>query len=284
MKIGISSLSEQDKELSKLTKEEWREYTKSIWYIANVTHEIHPAMFPLELSLRLIKMFSFRSEIVLDPFCGIGTTGIAALSNGRRFIGIDINSEYIAIAKKKISELKEKASCTIVEGNSAHMDFLVDSSIDLIVSSPPYWNKADYGNSNENLGSITSYKKFLDSIKIIFDECYRVLRPGRRMCIVTANVHQNTKDGLLTFPLSTDYVNICRNIGFRLVNEIIWVKDGTGGKWGSYGSQRPIFGSYPYPPNFLFKNLHEYILILKKPPSLGNIKSNNIPSYDELMK
>ena len=98
-----------------------------------------------------------------------------------------------------------------------------------------------------------------------------LVMPGRKMCVVTANVNQHTDHGLLTFPLATDFAVLLRDIGFVMVNEIIWSKDGTGGKWGSYGAQRPIFGSYPYPPNFLFKNVHEYILIFAK-PSLTNVR------------
>jgi hypothetical protein len=67
-----------------------------------------------------------------------------------------------------------------------------------------------------------------------------------------------------------------------MVNEIIWSKDGSGGKWGSYGAQRPIFGSYPYPPNFLFKNVHEYILIFAKPP-LTKTKGPKVKPYKVLM-
>jgi hypothetical protein len=59
-------------------------------------------------------------------------------------------------------------------------------------------------------------------------------------------------------------------------------KDGSGGKWGSYGAQRPIFGSYPYPPNFLFKNVHEYILIFAK-PALTKTKGPKVKQYGELM-
>lgn len=63
---------------------------------------------------------------------------------------------------------------------------------------------------------------------------------------------------------------------------MIWNKDGTGGKWGSANSQRPIFGSYPYPPNFLFKNVNEYIIIVQKlNPSKKNSKA---PSYNELFR
>ena len=75
---------------------------------------------------------------------------------------------------------------------------------------------------------------------------------------------------------------IAQQEGFSLVNQIIWNKNGTGGKWGSANSQRPIFGSYPYPPNFLFKNVNEYIIIVQKPdPKKKNSKA---PSYFDLFR
>ena len=70
-------------------------------------------------------------------------------------------------------------------------------------------------------------------------------------------------------------------LDFVMVNEVIWSKDGTGGRWGSYGEQRPIFGSYPYPPNFLFKNVHEYILIFAKPPQKKIRNAKALP-YEQL--
>ena len=57
--------------------------------------------------------------------------------------------------------------------------------------------------------------------------------PGCKICVVTANVNQHTDMGLLTFPLATDFAVLLRGIGFVMVNEIIWSKVGTGGKWGS---------------------------------------------------
>lgn len=87
---------------------------------------------------------------------------------------------------------------------------------------------------------------------------------------------------LLTFPLAADFICQLRDIGFVLVNELVWSKDGTGGKWGSHGKQRPIFGSYPYPPNFLFKNVHEYIIIVAKPPE-KRANGKTVVSYDYLL-
>ena len=68
-----------EKEKSKVTKDEWREYTKTVWSIANTSHSDHPAVFPVEIPHRLIKLFSFWDETVLDPFAGVGTPAKAAI-------------------------------------------------------------------------------------------------------------------------------------------------------------------------------------------------------------
>ena len=78
----LGKLTKKQKERSKLTKEEWREYTKTVWHIANVSDSEHPAVFPIEIPRRLIKLFTFVDEPVLDPFAGSGTTAIAALKLG----------------------------------------------------------------------------------------------------------------------------------------------------------------------------------------------------------
>lgn len=274
------------KEKSKVTKDEWREYTKTVWSIANTSHDEHPAVFPPEIPLRLAKLFSFYGETVLDPFAGTGTTARAVIPLGRRAVCVDQNSDYVRTIKKECSKLKnghgpDFEPLVAMRGDSRNLSFVEDNSVGLVVTSPPYWNKADYGDAETNLGNIESYGSFIESIRPVFEECFRTLMPGRKMCVVTANVNQHTDHGLLTFPLATDFAVLLRNIGFVMVNEIIWSKDGTGGKWGSYGAQRPIFGSYPYPPNFLFKNVHEYILIFAK-PGRTKTKGPKVKLYSEL--
>jgi len=280
-------ISAEIKEKSIVTKEEWREYTKTVWSIANKARPDHPAAFPEEIPHRLTKLFSFYGETVLDPFAGTGSTARAAIPLGRKAVCVEQNPEYTTIIRSECSKLQnghaeDFAPLDVFNGDSRNMDFLDTGSVGLIVTSPPYWDKADYGTGENNLGNIANYKGFLDEIRPVFEECYRVLKPGRKMCVVTANVNQHTEEGLLTFPLATDFAVILRSIGFVMVNEIIWSKDGTGGKWGSFGAQRPIFGSYPYPPNFLFKNIHEYVLIFAK-PALTKRKGPKVKKYGELM-
>lgn len=282
------TITAKTKEKSKLTKEEWREYTKTVWHIANTTHGEHPAVFPVEIPKRLIKLFTFHGETVLDPFAGAGTTAQAAVPLGRQVICADQNKRYVDIIRRECGHLQNGTLTATkllktIHGDSRSLSVLENNSISLIVTSPPYWNKADYGRGRSNLGNIFGYRRFLEEIRPAFDECFRVLQPGRKCCVVTANVNQYTDHGLLTFPLAADFGVILRDIGFVMVTEIVWSKDGTGGRWGSANAQRPIFGSYPYPPNFLFKNVHEYIIVVAKPPARKG-KGPKVQPYEQLMK
>jgi site-specific DNA-methyltransferase (adenine-specific) len=276
--------SERIKALSQLTKDEWREYTKTVWSIANVSHELHPATFPVEIPKRLTKLFSFWGETVLDPFGGVGSTAVAALREGRRALCIDQNPRFVEEIHNRIAAepALDASLLEAREGDSRNLEGIEDNSVDLIVTSPPYWDKADYGGQPSDIGTAKTYVDFLDELRSVFAECHRVLRPGRKLCVVTANVNQMTDHGLLTFPLSTDIGLMLRDLGLVMINEIIWSKDGTGGRWGSANGQRPIFGSYPYPPNFLFKNVHEYVIVFAK-PGLNRSKGAKVRPYAELM-
>lgn len=104
----------EERELRKdnITKEEFIEWTKSVWTMNTESAKRigHPAPFPEELPKRLIKLFSFTNDIVIDPFMGSGTTAIAAIKNNRNFVGYEINKEYINLANNRILNLKEKIS------------------------------------------------------------------------------------------------------------------------------------------------------------------------------
>ena len=90
------------KEASKLSKEEWKEYFYGHWRFGGARQLGHEAMFPEELPRRLIRMFTFAGDTVLDPFLGSGTTVKVALELGRNSIGYEINDHYLEIIEKKI--------------------------------------------------------------------------------------------------------------------------------------------------------------------------------------
>jgi site-specific DNA-methyltransferase (adenine-specific) len=283
--LTLLDVTDSQREASRLTKDEWREYTKTVWQIANVSHAKHPAVFPVEIPIRLVKLFSFVGETVLDPFAGTGTTGHAAVLTERRAVCMDQSPAYVTLMESWRKSLNgNQESVSVLRGDARDLrSHLKDDSVALAITSPPYWNKAKYGDGKDNLGNIKTYPAFIRSLRPAFEEVHRVLIPGRKLAVVTANVNQHTDHGLLTFPLATDISILLREIGFVLINEIIWSKDGTGGRWGSANHQRPIFGSYPYPPNFLFKNIHEYIIIVAKPSGRA-AKGKTVLPYADLME
>lgn len=87
-----------------ISRDEFLEFTKSVWrFKAEPATKVgHPAPFPVELPYRLIQLYTFEGEVVLDPFIGSGTTAIAAIKAGRIFVGYEINSEYVKLAERRI--------------------------------------------------------------------------------------------------------------------------------------------------------------------------------------
>lgn len=95
--------TKEQKEFSKITPEEWNTFFAGHWNFSGARQTNHIAMFPEELPRRLIRMFSFTGETVLDPFLGSGTTSLAAKNNHRNSVGYEINPEFIPIIKDKLT-------------------------------------------------------------------------------------------------------------------------------------------------------------------------------------
>lgn len=95
-------VSKEVKEKSLIPKEKWNEYFSGHWYFNGEKQKKHIAMFPVELPKRIIKMFSFADETVLDPFLGSGTTSLAAMLTGRNSVGYEINENFLDIIKKRL--------------------------------------------------------------------------------------------------------------------------------------------------------------------------------------
>lgn len=101
---------EKSERESTISKGEFLEFTKSVWKFSpeSARKVNHPAPFPVELPYRLIQLYTFKGDVVLDSFCGSGTTCVAALRADRHFVGFDNNRKYVKIARERVSAYRQK--------------------------------------------------------------------------------------------------------------------------------------------------------------------------------
>ncbi len=133
---GYRKPTEVQRKLSKIDKKDFNAWFQQIWSITGASTRNHPAPFPLELASRLVRMFSFQDDTVLDPFCGTGTTMVASLRYGRNSIGIDIDPEYCRMAarflEKESSNLFLKTELIfgkMILDNIGHMQVCEDQAL-----------------------------------------------------------------------------------------------------------------------------------------------------------
>ena len=149
----------------------------------------------------------------------------------------------------------------IINGDSRQMAELADSSVHLVVTSPPYWQLKDYGADNQ-IGFNDSYENYINNLNLVWKECYRVLYDGCRLCI---NIGDQFARAVYygrykVIPIREEIIKFCESIGFDYMGAIIWKKVTTSNTTGG-GVQ---MGSYPYPRNGILKLDYEFILIFKK--------------------
>ena len=151
---------------------------------------------------------------------------------------------------------------TIYQGDSRAMTEVDAASIDLVVTSPPYWHIKDYGMPGQ-IGYGQSLHEYLKDLYYTWRECFRVLREGARLCInvgdqfARASVYGRYK----VIPLHAEFINQCEHIGFDFMGSIIWQKKTTMNPSGG----ATVMGSYPFPPNGIVEIDYEFIHIFKKP-------------------
>jgi len=137
-----------------------------------------------------------------------------------------------------------------------------NNTIDLVVTSPPYWHIKDYGIEGQ-IGYGQSLHEYLKNLFIVWRECFRVLKPGTRLCI---NIGDQFLRSIIygrykIAPLHSEFISQCEKIGFDYMGSIIWQKKTTMNTTGGAS----VMGSYPYPPNGIIEIDYEFILIFKKP-------------------
>ena len=154
-----------------------------------------------------------------------------------------------------------KTKHTIIIGDSRQMSELKDESIHLVITSPPYWQLKDYG-IKDQIGFDDSYEQYINNLNLVWNECYRVLNKGCRLCINIGDQFARSVyyGRYKIIPIRTEIIKFCETIGFDYMGAIIWQKVTTCNTTGGAA----VMGSYPYPRNGIIKLDYEFILIFKK--------------------
>ena len=149
----------------------------------------------------------------------------------------------------------------IINGDSRNMSELRDECIHLVVTSPPYWQLKDYG-TEDQIGFNDSYENYINNLNLTWQECYRVLHKGGRLCINIGDQFARSVyyGRYKVIPIHSEIIKFCETIGLDFMGSIIWQKTTTMNTTGG-GS---VMGSFPYPRNGIVKLDFEYILIFKK--------------------
>jgi len=280
-----------------LPGQEWLRYSVSVWSdIRKTAEELslnHPAMFPTMLCERVMKMFlPAGPHRVLDPFLGSGSTLVAARSLGKQGIGLEISESYIELAKSRLAQADLNRRESKVESREPEIpdhlrfpaldsplstldfqihradsrqlaEFVEPESIDLCLTSPPYWNilnqkrSADYkevrhyGNLDDDLGTIAGYEEFLTELAGVFERVHTALRPGAYCIVVVMDLRKKSR----FFPFHADLAARMQQAGFLFDDLIIW------NRGQEYNNLRPL----GYPSVFRVNKVHEFVLVFQKP-------------------
>lgn len=258
----------------------WIQNSISVWSdIRKSTEEgrlNHPAIFPEMLVERLIETFlPLDGEVILDPFAGSGSTVITAEKMGKTGIGVELSAEYAGIASQRLAEItaepdgaqvaRERAGQSRIHHASAfHLSqFVTPGSVDLCITSPPYWNvlnqrrSADhkqvrhYGNHEHDLGVVEDYEDFLDELTRVFQDVQTALRPGGYCCVIVMDLRKRSR----FFPLHSDLAVRLQENGMIYDDLIIWNRQ------AEYNNLRPL----GFPSVFRVNKVHEFILLMQKP-------------------
>ena len=170
----------------------------------------------------------------------------------------------------------------IILGDSRNLSKIADKSVQLIITSPPYWQLKDYG-SDDQIGFNDSYEEYINNLNLVWKECYRALSDGCRLCINIGDQFARSVyyGRYKVIPIRTEIIRFCETLGMDYMGAIIWQKTTTMNTSGGGA----VMGSFPYPRNGILKLDYEFILIFKK---LGNApkpskeqKQNSILTKEE---
>ncbi len=266
-KLDSKSKVADNNKVNELTGSEWKFSTKSVIskaYPVNLQHKLrseHGGQKPPDLCLDLIKIFTKKNNLVLDPLMGVGGTLIGASLCNRKAVGIELNNKWINIYKKVCKLEKIKAEQTY-HGNAKEVleKNIKNNSIDFILTDVPYWNVDQLKKTRSKKATISKLSKFNKSnslskedwlldMKEIFQKCFKKLKNKKYMGVFIGDIYRDKHYHIL----SADLANSISTIeGFNLKANLIWF------------DQSKSLHVYGYPYSFVPSMIHQNVLIFKK--------------------
>ncbi len=159
---------------------------------------------------------------------------------------------------------QEVTTHRLIQGDARNVSFIKNESVNLVLTSPPYWTLKRYNENPNQLGHVADYEEFVNELAKVWKEMYRILVPGGRLVCVVGDVCLSRRNfgRHVVFPLHSDIAVTCRKVGFDNLNPIIWHKIANANYEVNNGSK---FLGKPYEPNAIIKNDMEFILMQRKP-------------------
>ena len=267
--------------LNDLTAKEWIPETVSVWNQRGLgashpdakIERQHPAPFSFTDVGRLIRFFTKRGDLVLDPFVGVGSTLKACALDQRTGIGIELNPHFAELCRERLdTEVRDMFSKVsdqrIIEGDVRDvLPTLSDETVDFLVTSPPYWSilrkedhkarqervagglRTNYGDDPRDLGNIPTYEEFITVLTGVFHECRRILKPRKYMSIVVSDFRH--KSQYIMF--HSDLAQHLGDVGLEMRGLITL-----------YQRHKKVY-PYGYPYAYV-PNIHnQFVLIVQKP-------------------
>ncbi|OBF96336.1 DNA methylase [Mycobacterium sp. 852014-52450_SCH5900713] len=273
--------SSRTNKLNDLTAKEWLSESVSVWtqrglgagHADAAIERQHPAPFSYTDVSRIINMLTKAGATVLDPFVGVGSTLKACALTGRNGIGFELYAHFAALTRQRLetevpAEALESTAQTIWEGDTRILvNKLEDESIDLIVTSPPYWgilNKkpdhkvkserldsglsVNYGDDPRDLANITDYEGFIEELAVSLSDCARALKHKGYMVLVVGDFRHKSRYYLFHADIARALEE--RGLTLQAMNVL-------------YQRHKRVF-PYGYPYAYVPNVHHQNIVVLRK--------------------
>lgn len=264
--------------LNDLNGKEWLLLTKSFWISEKCADDkaafAHPAPFLIKDAEKLIKLFTKSGMTVLDPFMGSGTAAIAAYNLGRKGVGMDLNENYLNLARERFeSKGMSNVDYEYLIGDSTADLCKKFVSADYVITSPPYHNilKNDskglrndnsrkgfrngsrqgveyYSDMTNDLGNQATFEEFLSLFKKVMAQCYDILKDDKYCSVIISDFTVDKKEKCV----QSSIVQVMEEIGFTFVGTTVLLQD-----------NKPLY-PFGYPYAYKINHMHQNIINFRK--------------------